>query len=273
MLELPDQNSATSHNPLLEKLRIPGITVRLPSQGFLYDAGILRGDVINGEVEVYPMTAFDEVIIHTPDKLLSGKAVTEVFARCIPQILDPMNLFVQDVNFLMTVLRQVTFGDIMETTAEHQCSETETHNGKYKLDVGDRIRQTRRLDPTTIQSEYEVTLPNEQHVCMRAMRYGDMVYLNDYTLRYTSDNMSEQDTAEYVHGILTRMIRSVDGITNPVLIKEWVEQISLGWKRILEESMRSRQQWGIDLEIKDKCPKCGADHSFHVTTNPVDFFM
>ena len=60
------------NNPLLRNIQLPGDTVRLPSRGIFYNNGELTPSTQNGEVHVYPMKAIDEIIMRSPDKLLSG---------------------------------------------------------------------------------------------------------------------------------------------------------------------------------------------------------
>ena len=81
-----------TENPLLSKVRMPGETYRLPSNDLFYHNDELDPSVRDGEVHVYPMTAVDEIIMKSPDMLFSGKAVEEVFLRCVPQIKKPMEL-------------------------------------------------------------------------------------------------------------------------------------------------------------------------------------
>jgi len=88
-------------NPLLTRVEMPGSTFQLPSRGLFYDNGELRDDVEMGEVHVHPMSAFDEILMKTPDALFSGEAVHKVFLRCIPQVLQPVELLAKDVDFLL----------------------------------------------------------------------------------------------------------------------------------------------------------------------------
>jgi len=101
-------------NPLLRVNKMPGETFRLPSRGIFYKNGELDASVANGEVVVKPMTLLDELYLKTPDMLFQGTAVEEVFKRCIPEILKPQQLFMNDVDYLVLCLRKVTFGDNFE---------------------------------------------------------------------------------------------------------------------------------------------------------------
>lgn len=264
--------SETKSNPLLSKLRLPGETFQLPSQGLFYDNGELSDDVKNGEVEVYPMTTLDEIVFSTPDKLLSGKAVTEVFARCIPQIQKPMDLLTKDIDFLLICLRLVTFGPTMEVTYTHDCDNAEQHT--YQVDLQKLIRSAKKVDPTTINNEYNVVLPNGQKVVIQPLKYERMLKIYDLTAtQKTDDNLSPEDTENLVVTMLSSVIESVDGIYEPELIEDWVKAISLGYKKQLEKALNELSEWGIDFSVNEYCQDCEEEITLPITANPVSFFF
>ena len=56
-------------NPLLARVEMPGSTFQLPSRGLFYNNDELRGDVEMGEVHISPMSAYDEILMKSPDHL------------------------------------------------------------------------------------------------------------------------------------------------------------------------------------------------------------
>jgi hypothetical protein len=258
-------------NPLLDRLRIPGATYRLPSRGIFYDSGELDETVKKGEVEIYPMTAMEEIILATPDKLISGKAITEVFAHCIPQIKKPADLLTKDVDFLMVCLRAVSFGDFMELSYTHDCKNAKDHT--YSVDLQQMIRDTKSIDPTTISEEYNVTLPNGQIVTLKPLTYGNVVDLYQTTAMMKEDELSQSEAEELVISTLVNVIRRVDEIEDKEMIREWVKRIPLGWKKQLEHAAQQVSQWGVDFISRHKCRDCGQSLEIPVTANPVSFFI
>jgi hypothetical protein len=261
-----------SNNPLISKLRLPGETFQLPSQGLFYNNGELDESVMNGEVEVYAMTTIDEIIFNTPDKLLSGKAVIEVFSRCIPQILKPLDLLTKDIDFLLICLRLVTFGQFMEVGHKHTCENTIERI--YSVDLQKLIRSVRKIDPTTISKEYNVVLPNGQNITIQPMKYGRMVHIYDMTATQKTDNeLTTEEAENMIVTMISSVIGSVDGITDPILIDEWVRALNLGWKKLLEKTISGVTDWGIDFVVKQQCQDCGDEISLPITANPVSFFF
>lgn len=265
-----DNETQAIVNPLLDKLRIPGSTFRLPSQGLFYDEGVLHASVKNGEVEVYPMTAMDEIIMNTPDKLLSGKAILEVFSRCIPSILRPNDLLSKDVDFLMVCLRLVSFGTTMDLSYEHSCEHAEEH--KYTVDIEQMVNNARQIDPTTINTEYVMPMQNGQVVTLKPFTYVNIVELYQTTALIKSENVTAEEAKKLIISTITNIIGSVDGVKDKTFIEQWVTKIPLGWKKQIERRAQDVTQWGVDFLVKQQCPDCGEEITLQVAANPVSFF-
>lgn len=258
-------------NPLIGKLRLPGETFQLPSQGIFYTNNELDVFVKNGEVEIYPMTALDEIIFSTPDKLLSGKAVVDVFSRCIPQILKPMELLTKDVDYLMICLRMVTFGQTIDVSHTHSCNDAKSHT--YQVDLQKMIRKTKKIDPVTINQQYNVLLPNGQHVTLKPITYGSILHLYDIMVMQKTDEISAEESEQLAITMITSIIKSVDGINDTVLISDWVKQLPLGWKKQIEIAVSNISYWGIDFSTSTKCKDCKAPLELTISANPVSFFF
>lgn len=259
-----------SFNPLLDRLRMPGATYKLPSQGVFYEKGELDDSVKNGEVEIYPMTAIDEIILNTPDKLISGKAIAEVFQRCIPQIVKPFDLLAQDVDFLMVALRAVSFGDEMEISYKHDCEGS--LNQSYQVNLQDIIRATKVVDPTVKGTEYQHVLPNGQIVVLQPLSYGNIVELYQTTAMSKTKALTNDEAEKVIIGTLVAIIARVDDVVNKDHIREWVRQLPLGWKQQVQLTAQSVTQWGVELSTHKVCKDCKQPMTIPITANPVSFF-
>lgn len=255
-------------NPLLARLQIPGETFRLPSQGLFYRNGELAADVKDGEVHVFPMTAYDEIIFKTPDMLMSGKAVDEVFRRCIPQVLKPRELLSKDVDFLVTCLRVITYGPEITLTYQHNCEGAKSHT--YKTSLQDIMRRAKSIDPTTLADVYTVVLENGQCVKMRPTVFSAMLALNQQL--DTDEELSMLDIQSRVMLVLVDMIESIDGITDRAMIREWIDAVPAGWVKFLRDAIERVSDWGVEFRADAVCKDCGAPISMPFTANPVSFF-
>lgn len=255
-------------NPLLARLQIPGETFRLPSQGLFYTNGELSDEVKNGEVHVYPMTAYDEIVFKTPDMLLSGKAVDEVFKRCIPQVLQPKNLLSKDIDYLITCLRVITYGPTITLTYTHSCENAKQR--EYEVSLQDILRKAKAIDPTALASTYTTTLDNGQVVQLKPTTFNTILELNqnlgkedDNAITAVRDNMLK---------ILVDMIEQVDGIKDKALISEWVAALPAGWIRFLSEAIDKVSDWGVEFKADAVCKDCNQPITMPFSANPVSFF-
>lgn len=258
-------------NPLLTRIRVPGETFRLPSHGVFYTNGQLDPSVKNGEVVVNPMSTTDEIILSTPDKLLSGDAIREIFARCIPQVKDPDLLLSSDVDFLMVCLRMVSFGRDMEVLYKHDCADSQEHT--YSINLEEMIRGASEIDPTTFVDSYTHNLSNGQIVKFQPLTYKDVVELYQKTALLKNSVMTEDSAKSLIVDTLFNSIIQVDEVTNRDFIYEWIIDLPLGMKRSIEERIQQGSKWGVDFITKHKCKDCNETMDIFISPNPVNFFI
>lgn len=255
-------------NPLLDRIRMPGETFRLPSGALFYpaDSGILDSTVTDGEVHVHPMTALDEIVLKTPDLLFSGQAVIQVFGRCIPQIKDAMRLLAKDVDFLLVCLRKVSYGPDMELQYVHTCENAKSHS--YVASVDGFIRKTKRIDPTRVVSDFVVNLTNGQTVKMIPLNFGNFVEL----MQANEQDLTPEELANRLYNSVSKLIASVGDVTDKDYIVEWLSKITPSLMKQLTESVEKTTEWGPDFNLKIKCKDCGKEESVQAPLNPLAFF-
>lgn len=258
-----------SKNPLLERVKIPGETIRLPSNGLFYTNGELSDDVTNGEIHLYPLTAMSEIILRSPDKLLNGSALEEVFAQCAPQIKKPMNLLSKDVDYILTALRKITYGDIIEVNYNHECSENaKTHT--YSISISKILSSTKSLDPTSFNSTFTITLPNGQSVKIQPMRFKNIV---DIMQSMQEENENSKTIGLQLVKSVACMIVSVDEITDEQMIIEWLQTIPTTWFTEISKAIEKTSDWGPNFYYTTQCKDCGQEVELSLTLNPLTFFM
>ena len=124
-------------NPLSGYYRQPKIYIRLPSGGDYYPEGAL--DVSeNGDYPVFAMTAKDELMLKTPDALLSGESTVEVIKSCIPAIKQPWLMPTIDIDAALLGIRIATYGSEMDVWSN--CPSCKEEN-KYTIPLVDYINQ------------------------------------------------------------------------------------------------------------------------------------
>ena len=263
--EVPDKRI----NPLLARVEMPGSTFQLPSRGLFYKHGDLRDDVDMGEVHVQPMSAYDEILMKSPDHLFSGEAVEKVFLRCIPQVLKPSKLLAKDVDFLLVCLRQVTFGDEMDIQFTHDCEGAKQH--PYVIRLSEFLAGSKKIDPTSITKNYTNTLPNGQVVKLNPSRFEDVIKL--YQTSEIGRQITPEEELKTTVLIIRSIIFSVDGNENPADIEEWIEEIPAGWLNSLTNNIEKASDFGPDFTLHTKCKDCGKKIEIQTPVNPISFFM
>lgn len=267
-------------NPLLARVRMPGQRFTLPSGGLFYKNGELAPECVGGELEVQPMTMIDDMVLKTPDKLLNGDGIVEVIQRCVPDVLKPWELLSKDVDFLMVALRIVSYGNLVEVSHIHNKCEKKFHNQEgvevemrrpYKVDVAGLLRESVRIDPTTLTSVFDMTLKNDQAISTRPMTFRMFVNVMQYQLNDISE-IKLEDTMSNMVGMLSDIIVEVDGITDREMIAEWLRAAPPHIIRELNDRISGTFDWGTNMSTNVVCTDCGKKTELVVPIDPLSFF-
>jgi hypothetical protein len=258
-----------STNVLLERLKLPGEIVKLPSGGLFYDEGILAPEVEDGEVMVHPMSAYDDICMKNLSEIINGKSINTVFARCIPQILKPAELFGKDVDQLLLMLRKVTYGPTLEISYKHTCEEAENH--RYSVQLSQMIGSSKAIDPTVLDSQYTVMLDNGQVVTLQPMKFCDVLEIMKDASDFQTINSHEMQ--DRMMRSTVKMIKAVDEVTDFDLIDEWVHQLPNNEFKKITEAMNNNNDWGPVTTTSITCQDCGEELVVDVPLNPLTFFL
>jgi hypothetical protein len=275
-------------NPLLSSVKLPGRVFQLPSKGVFYGAGILAPTVVDGEVEVKPMSALTELKLRSPDLLFSGKALAEVCAECIPDILQPNKLITKDIDALFCYLRMSTYGSQMNISSIHRCPDAKIHQYEINLETIVGAPNNASLDSRDVM--YRVVLSNGQAVKLRPVVFDEslkMTHLRQQVQNAFLDSGEKDPANEDVEKLLISDLLSVvegveaqvPGTTTPVLItdrkllEEWVRHLQRKWIDEISVQAVRANEWGINLKTKLKCRDCGKEYEHDIEVDPINFFF
>lgn len=259
--------SEVVENPLLRKARLPGKRIRLPSQGLLYENDELKPDCENGEMEIFPMSAIDEITLNNADKLLNGDGLKEVFARCVPSVNKPLDLFSNDLDYIMTNLHAITFGEQYKVSYKHDCPNAKNH--QYNIDLNGIVANTKIIDPSSVERMHTLTLPNDQKVKMKPLRVKHLIKLVNDRRESTTEEEFQLRLLESV----VNSIDNVDGITTDSMMLEWIKVIPANYIAMLTEKAQDIAQWGPTLESSFVCKDCNKKIDAPLGINPINFFL
>ena len=258
-----------SDNPLLERARIPGERFSIPSLGIFYTNGELSEDTESGEIYLYPMTTLDELLLKTPDQLFNGESIEKIFKRCSPNILKPLELLSKDVDYILTCLRKISFGEFTLIDYKHDCKNAEKH--EYSINVSKFISSTKKLDPTRVEKDYVKTLSNDQVIRLIPPRFQKTLKI--YQAAMNNDEISPESLTDDVLDSIASMIQEVDGIKDFNMIKEWLGILTPLIIKEISGFVMHISEWGPDFSTIIKCKDCGEDINISSEINPIRFFF
>lgn len=263
---------------LLEQYyRQPEIYITIPHDGKFYPEGSLELSQ-TGEIPVYAMTAKDDIILKTPDALISGEAVAQVIRSCIPAIKDPWQVPASDIDYILVAIRIASYGNDMEL--EFKCEKCE-EEFNYAVNLNHYIEH---LSEASFSIESSVLKYGEVKVHIKPLSYLDLSLIQRRTFEEQRaieavglmEDKTEEERTEMYNEILNTMteinINSIssgikgielpDGtmVTDKEEIVAFVNNASVKlFKKITSTIQSIKDKTALDpLEIE--CPKC--EHSF-----------
>jgi hypothetical protein len=257
----------TNQSPLQKYRRQPKLYIDLPSKGQWYKKGALEK---TEELEVYSMTANDEILTKTPDALLNGNATVSIIQNCIPSIKDAWSVTNRDLDYILTAIRIASYGDSL--TISHKCSKCENedsfalplqrlldHLGSiapiYELKVKDFIF---RLRPINYREVVDNQVTSTQ---VRRAAYEVTDTIKDAEERTkVLNNLYEQineQTKNLICSICTEIITPEgDSEQNPVFIKDFILNSEGDFFDAIQKLYTENNKKMIVPETEIECSEC-----------------
>ncbi len=258
-----------SQNPLLSRLNhMPGETIRLPSRGRFYINGELTDDTDDGEIHLKPMTMTDEIMMKSPDMLFQGTAIEYVIKRCSPNVTSPLDLLSADIDYILTQLRRISFGQTIEIP--FQCSKCE-HEQEVVIPLDYFINSSREIENSSFEEKFILTTKSDnRRVQLKPITFRDFIKMQ----QVNPDALSHPEVLEdYVLESYASVILSVDDITDRAQIKEWLSLLPRRDTKLIMDKVTHLQDWGVTFNYKAKCNKCNTVNELTTELNPTAFFI
>jgi len=273
--------------PLLHKYyRMAGPHIKLATNGAYFPPGTIELTA-SGDIPVYPMTAADELLLKSPDALMSGLALEKLFESCVPAIKFPRLISVPDLDVLLLAIRVATYGDKMSLSAN--CPKCKEENS-FDCDLPSLLSTLKFTD-----SDGSVKLNDEITVHVRPYNLENATKMALVTFEETRrlqgletagqldgvgrasevnktmdilNKMNQQTTADCINSIVVP-----EGIvTDKSEIYDFMVNIPKGYSELIDKKITSLNKSGIDKGIKVSCISC--EHEWHteVEFDPANFF-
>lgn len=271
------------NNPLKQYFRRPAIYLRLPSLGNYYPAGAIDLPE-NKEVPVYPMTAIDEITTKTPDALFNGNAVVEIIKSCVPNIKDPWEAPMIDIDPLLVAIKTATNGNNLDITSKCPSCEEESN---YGVNLGTLLNSLKkgeydkpivlqdlefRFKPLTFKKINEINQKQfEIQVLINQLESVEDVEIRNSKTKELMDRLNDMT--------ITLVAETIESITTPSLSVTEQPFIVDFLKNCEKQTFESLRTTAVEMRksseiqpIKMKCISCSHDYEQPLILNPSDFF-
>lgn len=273
-----------SENPLKKYSQRPGTYVKLPSGGRYYnDPPKMSAD---GELEVRPMTAMDEIRLKNPDGLLNSEALFQVIEHVAPGINDAREIPTPDLDLIVIAMRIATYGELMDVSSScKKCSETEV----YQMNLSGVIASAKTIDaPDSVKiddltvnikphtAESNTMLSNYQVEIARAARQFEQASIDQK--QKTNDMLADimKKGSKLLFEIAAKHIVSVttpDGeINDKEFIREWLEELKAPDYQKIRDGVNALSKECVNRKMSYTCSKCETRNEVEVTFDPANFF-
>ena len=282
-----------SDNPLINLYRNKSFYIKLPSNGRFYDSGITLS--IDGELGIMPMTAKDELILKSPDSLFNGDTLIDVIKSCIPDIKNPREIPVCDIDPIILGIYIATNKKMDLKVGCSYCSE-ETD---YSLDLKYMLAQTEEITENNILEINEKTeihlrpysLESEIKTNIKKFHYKRMEYIMK---TYDDDQMPLDKKKELINKAFTEAAdlsielisdniikvilkddngEIVNTVTEKDYIKDWVANMDKTTHKLVSDKMEKLSKNEINKQITYVCPNCEKTNKTELEINPINFFI
>ena len=271
-----------SSNPLQQYFRQPKVFVRLPSHGIYNKPGALEGDIEN--IPVFGMTGMDEILLKTPDALISGEATVRVLQSCCPSVKDAWDISNLDIDALLVAVRIATYGNSLEVV--YTCKNCKAE-AEYDVDLGKILEHfnscvydskvvvgnlTVKLRPLTYK---EVTTFNLENFVLqkKLSQIIDMTNEDEKQKSLTAifKELGELQNKVYIAGVEAVEMPDVV-VTEHAYIKEWLENTERSTFEALKNHItKNNDAWRIPSNHA-KCTECGHEDDFSIEMDQANFF-
>lgn len=273
-------------NPLKQYFRRPALYIKLPSEGKIYQPGVVEMTE-NGELPVYPMTAIDEITSKTPDALFSGQAVVDIIQSCVPNIKNAWAISSIDMNMILVAIKIASVGETMAINTKcPACSE----ESKYEINLinvlNEQVKNSGQFNDSIKVGDLVVkfkplSLADTNKTNMAQYELQKMLYMLDQVEESPERRQQVQQTINQLNNLMTEVLAAtIDSVRSPQFVVTNKDHIKEYLENVDRNSFNTIRDYSITIKEKHelkplhfKCMHCSHEYDQPFVLNITDFFV
>lgn len=282
------KTTETSANPLAQYFRHTKLQLDLPSAGKFYPEGSLKTND-DGTVNVMAMTARDEIIMKSPEGLLSGNSIAEMILSCIPGITDPWEMPAHDLDAILIAIRLASYDKGLEITTN--CSHC-SHVNEDEIDLRMLLDNIPRDGISHVHKINDMVFEFKPYTFRFLNTINKAKFDQERLARaIITEDSTDDDKSKYIDSMFKELanhntetlVVAIDKIILPdgivVRDKEFLTEFITSADRALIQSIRDKlTKMNDSVSIKPitmTCSKddCKKDYETSVEFNQANFFV
>lgn len=280
-----------STNPLQKYFRRPAMWIRLPTLGKWYTQGEVTFND-RQEVQVFGITAIDEIMLNTPDALFNGHALETVITSCIPEVRDVKNLLQPDLNALFVGIKSASNNGKYEITRicencrhentfEMQCnhlidsmtyvedsdtivnidSDIRVHVKPYTFEMRSLLIQ-RQLEERKVLSAIDNDTESTDSLLKADVFARSLEKMSRLTFRLIADSVTRIEILGKDH----------QSVTDKDHIAEWLTNVNKNISDAIISTVNALNEVGPPRSTDAQCQNCGHTWKEALNFDPALFF-
>lgn len=270
--------------------KISGMQLPLPSKG-LY-GGNIDFSINDTDVEIYALSAADEIYIANPDNLITGAAVERIIKSSCPAINDPRNLPIQDADAICLASKRQTYGSFLSLGGEcSKCKEKQ----EYKIEIMDIFKNSKFLPdemicsideingtkvdlkiylrPYSVKDANFITIKEfEQNKYLEGLDSSDMDIEEKTTKVFKAIQSMKEMNMDLLHSCIIRIIADGEEITDSNSIKDFMNNVESKIVKLINDKVKEFNKYGLPKTYTVSCNKCDNKDQIPLVYDPSNFF-
>lgn len=271
-------------NPLENYYRSREVYISLPTQGKYYEE--ISNLSIDGELGVMPMTAKDEMLLKIPDTLFNGTAIYQLIESVTPDIKNPYDLKMPDLDAILTATRIATHGKELNVSAICPHCDTE---GFYSVDLTSLLARIKpisdndevkigelkvKLQPNSVASITAKSMSISKSIAIRNQLGDEETEENQKIFKEAMNIVTAAEMAILADSILYVELPDGNRVTEKQHIIDWLSDTNSSAFKNIRELAQILNQSGIPQTYTFKCgnEECEKEFVSSLDMNPSFFF-